>query len=241
MAVKETLNASVRKLTGKKVKRLRKEGKIPAVIYGFEIEPTNITLDSIAFVKLYKEVGESTFFDLVVEDQKPIKVLVKDVEIDYLGRKVDHVSFYKVNMKDEMDTDVPVELKGTAPAIKDGLILVQSIYELPIRCLPADLPSEIMVDISSLKEVGDSITLEQVKMSEGVKLMLEEDELNNAVVSIIAPVTEEQEAALAAEAEELSVDDVETTEQGEEEAAEGEEGEATAPVESPAEGEKESN
>lgn len=220
------LNASPRKITGKKVKNLRTEGKIPAVVYGFGIESTNITVDTKEFITLYKEAGEATVIDLMLEGQKStLKVLVKEIDADYVRRKLLHVSFYAVNMKEEIDTEVPLVIVNESPAEKNGAVVIQAISEVEVRCLPSDLPSEIEVDQSVLAEIGDSIALKDLVLPKGVKLMMEEDELEQIITSATAPITEEQEAALEA-AGKAPVDDVEATEQGEEdvegEAAEGE-------------------
>jgi len=217
------LNASPREITGKKVKLLRAEGKIPAVVYGFGVESTNIVVDNKEFIKLYKEVGESTIVDLMLDGKKsPMKVLIKEIDVDYVNRKLRHVSFYVVNMKEEIDTAVPLVLINEAPAEKTGAVVLQSINEVEVRCLPSDLPSEFEIDRSLLIEIGDSIAIKDIVLPKGVKLMMEEGELEQAIVAATAPITEEQEAALAAEGE-APIEDVETTEQAE--APEGEEGE----------------
>lgn len=210
------IKSKPRDLVGRKVKKLRKEGKVPAVVYGPDFKSKNITVDLKEFIKAYKDAGESSLIDLIIDKDSPVKVLVKDVDIDYVNRKILHVSFYKVNMKEEIDADVPIVLINDSLAVKEGGVLVHTIQEVPIRCFPADLPSQIEVDITTLEKIGDSILLGDIKIPEGVTLMRDEEDLTQSVVNIIAPVTEEQEAALMAEGE-APIEEVEATEQGEEE------------------------
>ena len=217
------LNATLREITGKKVKNLRAEGNIPAVVYGFGIESINITVDTKDFIKLYKEAGEATVIDLMIEGHKsPKKVLIKEIDVDYVQRKLRHVSFYAIDMKQEIDTEVPLVIVSESPAEKTGAVVIQALSEVEVRCLPSDLPSQIEVDKSVLIEIGDTITLKDLVLPKGVKLMLEEDELEQIIISATAQITEEQEEALAAKGE-APVADVETTEQVE--VPEGEEGE----------------
>lgn len=223
MASDIVINAEKREITGRKVEQLRKEGKTPAVVYGAEVESTNIVVDTKEFLKTYEKAGESTIVDLKIEGEKESHpVIIKDLDINYVARKLLHVSFYSISMKEEMDAEIPLVLVGVAPVVKDlGATIVQNMSEVTVRCLPKDLPHQIEIDISGLVEFGDNISLADIKLPEGVVMMKEEDEMSQSVVFAAAPLTEEQEKALEEE-NAAPLEEVETTEQGEvEEGTEG--------------------
>lgn len=217
-----SISAALREIIGRKVNKLRREGRIPAVVYGSEIDSTNLSIDNAEFLKLYSQVGETAIFNLNIEGRKaPMNVYIKDIDVDMVNRRVLHVSFYRVSMKEEMDTEIPLALAGASAAEKEGGVIVQSIFEVPIRCLPADLPSEIKVDISTLVKIGDAIALKDLTMPQGVKLMKGDEELEQVIVSATAPATEEEEEKLEEEGA-AELEEVETTEQGVEVKEEGE-------------------
>lgn len=217
-----TISAQSRTILKRKVSQLRNEGLTPAVVYGSGIDSTAITVNTKDFIQLYKDAGESTIIDLVVEGQKePMKVLVKDVDINYVKRQVLHVSFYKVNMNVAITTVVPIEFVGESQAEKDGAVILTNFDEVEIKCLPKDLPDHLDVDQSKLLAIGDTFTFAQLILPEGVELTMEEDELSHPILTATAPVTEEEEAAKLAEGS-SAIEEVEVTEQGV--AVEGEEG-----------------
>ncbi len=217
-----TISAQPRTILKRKVSQLRKEGLTPAVVYGSGIDSTAITVNTKDFIQLYKDAGESTIIDLVVEGQKePMKVLVKDVDINYVKRQVLHVSFYKVNMNVAITTVVPIEFVGESQAEKDGAVILTNFDEVEIKCLPKDLPDHLDVDQSKLLAIGDTFTFAQLILPEGVELTMEEDELSHPILTATAPVSEEEEAAKLAEGS-SAIEEVEVTEQGA--AVEGEEG-----------------
>lgn len=217
-----TISAQTRTILKRKVSQLRDEGLTPAVVYGSGIDSTAITVNTKEFIQLYKEAGGSTIIDLVVEGQKePMKVLVKDVDLDYVKRRVLHVSFYKVNMNVAITTVIPLEFIGESLAEKEGAVLLSNFDEVEVKCLPKDLPDHLEVDQSKLGVIGDTFTFAQLVLPEGVTLAMEEDELNRPIITATAPVTEEEEAAKLAEGS-SAIEEVEVTEQGVE--VEGEEG-----------------
>src|SRR3989344_8744 len=115
MAQQMTLNASPRTLAGKQSKTLKKSGKLPAVLYGHEVESQKLEINEKEFYKLFKQAGESTIFSLNV-DSKTYPVLIQDVQNPFLNDRPIHVDFYAVNMKEKLTATIPIHLLGDAPA-----------------------------------------------------------------------------------------------------------------------------
>lgn len=159
------LKAEKRTITGKAVNALINKGLIPAIIYGRKFPATAISLDLKEFNKVYKEAGESGLIDVKVQDSEPVKVLVKDVQFHPLTDLPIHADFYKVDLSEKVTTMVPVTVVGVSEAVKSGqAMLLTPISELEVEALPLDLPSEITVDISGLLNVGDHLTVKDLKI-----------------------------------------------------------------------------
>ncbi len=196
MSAQETPNfsATSRVATGHKVKQLRREGLLPAVIYGNIKESRSLSLDAHTFTKLYMEAGTSTLINLSIDAEKPLKVLVHDVAIHPTRNELTHVDFYAVNLKEKLTTEVPLNFIGTAPVVDvDGGIFVVVKDELEIECLPDNLPQSLDVDISGLLTFDDSIRVKDIVLPTGVTATAEPDEV---VASITEPISEEELEAL---------------------------------------------
>lgn len=195
------LKAASREETRKKIKRLKKQGKIPAVLYGHKIKPKNLWLDWTEFEKAYKLAGESTLIDLAVDQAKPVKVLIQDCQADPLTNQFNHVDFHQVRMDEKIHTEISLKFSGEAPVVKElGGILVTNIHALAVTCLPQDLVHEIEVDLSSLKGLADVIHVSDIKLPPGLTVKAA---ANEAVVLIQPPRAEEELAGLAAKPEEV--------------------------------------
>jgi len=214
------INAKIRETLGKKVKTLRKEGIIPAVLYGEKVKSTPLEIDYNEFEKVYKEAGESTIVKLKTRKEGK-NVLIYDVSKDPVTDKFTHIDFYAVRMDKLITTEVPLVFEGESLVVEteDG-VLVKNITEVEVEALPTDLPREIKVDISTLRTFDDLIHIKDLKVSEGVKILAEPEEM---IVSVIPPRSEEELAALEEKVEE-KVEEVEKVE--EEEALTPAEGEA---------------
>ena len=189
-----TFSATSRVATGHKVKQLRREGLLPAVIYGNIKESRSLSLDAHSFTKLYMEAGSSTLINLSIDAEKPLKVLVHDVAIHPTRNELTHVDFYAVNLKEKLTTEVPLNFIGTAPAVDvDGGIFVVVKDELEIECLPDILPQSIDVDISGLVTFDDSIRVKDIVLPTGVTATAEPDEV---VAAITEPISEAELDAL---------------------------------------------
>lgn len=192
-----TLEAQERSVQGKKVKQLRNQGLVPGIVYGKSITPQNVTVDERSFVKLFRSAGESSLVDLVVGGKEPVKVLISDVQRDPIRDTVNHIDFRAVNMNETIETDIALKFIGESPAVKVlGAIFVRSMDHVTVRCLPKDLVHEIIVDISSLKNIDDQITVGNLNVPAGMAIL---DENSEIVAVAQAPITEEELAALEAE------------------------------------------
>lgn len=213
-----SLNVKTRKVVGKGVKNLRKQGFLPAVVYGKGVEPQNLSVEATPFTKLYKEAGESTLIDMKVDEAAPVKVLIQEVQTDPLTGNLSHVDFRQINMSEKIRAEVVLKFIGEAPAIKElGGTLVKSIDSIEIECLPADLVHEIDVDVSALKTFEDAIQIKDLKIPAGIKVL---DDVNATIVTAEAPLTEEE---LKAELETPITENVEQVQVVEKEKKEGEE------------------
>jgi large subunit ribosomal protein L25 len=185
------LDARRRTVVGKQVRALRRQGLIPAVLYGTGIEPSPLELDGREASRILARVSGSTLVDLGLEGDTH-NVLVREVQRDPIVQDIRHVDFLKVAMDVVIRTSVPVELVGEAPAVKTfGGILVSGVDEIEVEALPADLPNRMTVDLGSLTEIGKAITVGDLVVGEGVKLLTSRDELIARVMQAEAEVVEE--------------------------------------------------
>lgn len=162
--------------------QLREGGKIPAVFYGNDVESTPISVSSSDFKRVWREAGSSSLISLKGIDSDK-EALIQDLDIDPISSQVRHIDFYIIKRGQIMETVVPIEFIGISPAVKElGGILVKALHELKIEVLPKDLPKNIEVDISALKEIDSTILVKDLKLPEGVKA-LEEPEESVASVS----------------------------------------------------------
>lgn len=194
------LEAQKRTVTGKKVKNLRKEGVVPASVYGPKRPSVNVQIDKKSFITLFKEVGFNKFFDLAIEgENKNSKVLVKEIQKNPLTDILTTVSFYQVDEDTKITVEVPVEFVGEAPAVKLNLgFLIPQMESIELHCYPKDLPSAITIDISKLENPGDGITVSDIELPKDVELSSAMDP-SSSIVSIAAPQKEEEVVAPVAE------------------------------------------
>ncbi len=197
---KVSLKAELRKETGRKVNLGRKKDKIPAVIYGKKIKNQNLWVKYSDFLKLYKNVGESTIIELDIENKNKASVLIHDVQIDPLNDCFSHVDFFQVKMDEKVETDVPLEFIGESEAVKSlGGVLVKSLDSLPISCFPMDLPSKIEVDITKLKSFDDVIKISDLNISNKIEIKIDSE---SVIANVVPPRSEEELAKLSEKIEE---------------------------------------
>lgn len=196
------LNATKREITGKQVKKIRQDKKLPAVVYGKGEKNHDITVDAAEFEKMLRQAGESTLIELSIDGGAPVKVLIQDVQREPLLDGLTHVDFRQVNMKEKLSVKVAFKFVGESPAIKEqGGILVRSMDEVEVRCLPSDLVHEIVIDLSKLKNLNDKICVKDLVPPPGIEFHVRPDDI---IAVINEPLTEEELKAL----EEKPVEDV---------------------------------
>lgn len=212
------IEAKTREIHGRKTNGLRLEGLVPAVMYGFETEPKNITLDRNAFTKVYGQAGESTLVDLEI-DGKTHPVLISEIQRDPLTDFITHADFRRVDTKRKIEAEIPLKLVGMPPAVKElGGTLLQSLEEVQVMSLPDALVHEIEVDVTKLATFDDVIRVKDIVIPAGIEV---KSDLEQAVASVQPPRSEEELAALNA-AVDADVSKVEVlTEKKEEAPAEG--------------------
>ncbi len=182
--MKITLKSEKRDLFGRKVSRLRKEGKIPANIFGKNIESSAIVIDNKEFSEVYKKAGETQIIDL---SGKP--VLVSNIQVDPISSNYLHIDFRQVDLKEKIEAKVPVVLEGESPAEKQNLgTVVQQLHEIEVEALPADLPEKIVVDASSLVEVEQAVYVKDLQVSKDVEI---KTDLESIVAKVEPPQVEE--------------------------------------------------
>ncbi len=191
MAQRPKLKAQRRTLLGKKVKRLRREGKLPAVLYGPTVqEPIPLVLDYTEAFKTIRSLGPSALIDLEVEGET-YTTIIRERQRDVITGKLLHVDFQAVSMTEEVESEVSIVLKGEAPAAKHyGATIVQELETLDVEALPQNLPESIVVDISVLEEPGDTITVGDLVLPPGVKVLNPPDEV---IVAAVGPEEEAEE------------------------------------------------
>lgn len=182
------------KNTKRENRRLRREGKIPAVIYG-KTDSQGIIIDEREFNTKFPVISESIIINLK-SDSSVHNVLIKDYQENIITGRVQHIDFYEIERGKILRTNAPVHLKGTSIGVKEGGVLETLIHELEVECLPKDLPKEILIDISAL-EVGDSIHVRDIEPLSGVRIITSQDQVICIVehrrVEEVAEVVEEEE------------------------------------------------
>jgi len=187
-----SLLAKIRNKKGKSaIKKIRKEGLIPAELYGHKVENLHLAVDNKEFKKVFKLAGENTIINLLIEDsnkKEEIPVLIHDVQTDYLTNDIIHVDFYQIRMDEKVRTHIPLEFVGKSPAVENyGGILNKSMNEIEVEALPQDLPPSIPVDISKIQELNQSIYVKDLNIPNGVKVLVDLD----TVVATVIPQKEE--------------------------------------------------
>ena len=193
------ISAKIRENKGRKVKKLRTKGILPAVLYGPKIKNQLLEINLKDFKKVYQQVGESSLIDLQItgsqkagQESKKL-VLIHDIKKEPLLGEIIHVDFYQPILTEEVEVSVPVVFEGTSPAVKDlGGTLVREIQELKIKALPKDLPGAIIVDIEVLKTFDDEILIKHLELPPRVKVLKNPEEI---VAVVVPPEKVEEELA----------------------------------------------
>lgn len=197
MAEAEVISVETRKETGSRAaRRLRSEGKIPAVVYGHKEEVLSITVPSerVAYVLRH---GAHGLLSLDLSGRQE-SVIIKDLQWDVFGREVLHVDFARVSRDEKITVEVPIVLKGNAPGTSEGGVLDQPMHVVEIRCSASEIQESIVVSISKLHR-GESIHVRDLEVRPGTEILADPDQL---VVQVAEPKTDAGEGAEDAEAAE---------------------------------------
>lgn len=192
------LSAKIRKTFGRKVKGLRRQDVLPAVLYGPKIKNQSLEINSKEFSKIYEQAGESSLISLEVKGLFSGKagknlVLIHEVKFDPLTDKPVHVDLYQPSLTEKTEANVPLEFTGESLAVKDlGGTLVKNIHEIEVKALPQDLPHELKVDIEPLKTFEDHILIKDIVLPKGAEILREPNEV---VASVSPPKEVEEELA----------------------------------------------
>jgi large subunit ribosomal protein L25 len=226
------LQVDPRSVTGKKVKSLRKVGKVPAHLYGRETESLALQAERHSIVGLLRSAGANAVIDLQINgEQQPRSVVLRGVQRDPVTDELLHIDFFQISLTEKLRADVPLHVIGEAPGVTvQGGLLLQSFDHLTIEALPSEIPPHIEVDVSGLETIDSALFVRDLALPEGIDLLTDPDQV---VVKVEPPKLaaeverEEAEAAAAAAA---------AAAPAEGEAAPTEEGEKPAEGAEPAEG-----
>lgn len=200
---KVVLQATRREVIGKQVGALRRAGKLPAVLYGHRIESTPIMLDAHETSLTLSHLTSSSLVTIQL-DGKEYPTLVREKQRDYIKNRLLHLDFQAVSLTEKIRAKVSIELTGTAPAVKEfSAIIVHGLTDLEVESLPQELPERIVVDISSLSEIGDGVRVRDIVLSDKVEILGDPDEL---IVVAAAPRVEEVVEEIPLEEEEAAAE-----------------------------------
>ena len=197
---KISLAGEIRSKKGKsEARKLRKDGKIPAVLYGKDIEPLNFSVIEKEWIRILRHLKRNAIIELDLQKNGSTEkrtVMVKDMQVGFPRENTVHIDFLQVSMERVVEIEIPIHLVGEAKGVKAGGIVELHLRTLLAECLPGQIPEQIELDVSAL-EIGDSIHVQDVSMP-GIKV-LEAGDI--AVVTVIPPTTGEQPVAAAEEGE----------------------------------------
>jgi large subunit ribosomal protein L25 len=194
------LKATRRSVTGKHVKALRREGLLPGVMYGHNFESVPIALDAHSTAQILAGLSASTVINVELEGEQHA-ALVREKQRDYLKNKLLHLDFQVVSLTEKISAEVTITLTGTAPAVRDmNAVIVTNLNTVLVEAFPQDLPESIVVDISVLKAVGDTIHVRDLGVASTVEILTDLDEIV-VVATGVAPEEVEEVEEVADETE----------------------------------------
>lgn len=195
---KVTLNAQKRTIVGRKVKKLRKDGIVPGNLFGKKVKSQSVQVAEKEFSSVFAKAGETGLVELML-DKQVHPVLVKNVTYHPVTGSLLHIDFFQVDLKEKVQTRVPLSFVGESPAVKDKLgVLLHILSEIEIEALPTDLPEKIEVDINGLAKVGDALKVADLKVSDKIKILTD---ASLEVVKVAPLVSREAEQLAKEEAE----------------------------------------
>jgi len=218
MGDKVTLTVEERKILGKKVSKLRKQGLVPGVVYGHDFESTAVMAPEGVLNKVWHEVGGRQPVELTVgEDGKKRLAMIKSADFEPVKRRLRHISFHVVKQNEKVETEVPIRIlgEGETEAERVGLVVLQALENIRISALPSDLPEAAEVPGDKLVAEGDTVTVADIKPIPGVEILNESQIIVATVYSTAALDAQNAEAAGDATDEAEVVAENGTAEEGE--------------------------
>jgi len=189
---KHQVKATTRTVAGRKVKHLRKEGFLPATVYGKAFESLSVQFNAAEIEKLFNDIGESTLVEVILDEKEKIPVLFRNPQYHPVEGNMIHIDCYKVNLKEKISAMVPIEFVGESQAVKDGNTLVTVTDEVEIEALPADLPESIEVDLAVLDNLEATVTVADLKIDTSKLEILTDTE--QLIAKVEEPRVEEEVA-----------------------------------------------
>lgn len=186
------VEANRRNIVGKRVKALRREGKLPAILYGKHVDTIPVVIDLRDATKQLGGLSPSALIQIHLDGEEYF-ALVREKQRDILRGTLTHIDFQAVSLTETVRAEVAIDLVGDSPAVKDmGGILVTNVEQLDVEALPRDLPERIEVDVSNLEDIGDAIYVRDLSLPESVTVFAEPDDVI-VVVTLPAEELEEEE------------------------------------------------
>ena len=199
MSDRPRLEATSRAESGKSAAaRLRREGRLPAVLFGHGLDSESLSVNAHELARLRRHAGATTLVDLSVDGSASRAVLIHGVQIHKVTHEPVHVDLFAVQMTEELTAEVPLVPQGVAPAVENGGTLVHPVSSVKVRALPEALPESIHYDLSSLTDFDKVITVGDLVVPPGVTIHAEPTEL---IARVLAPRVEEAPAGAEAPAE----------------------------------------
>ncbi|MDP4010061.1 MAG: 50S ribosomal protein L25 [Candidatus Shapirobacteria bacterium] len=189
MKDKLQLNGTIRTVLGRKVKKLRREGFLPATVYGRDFSPLSVQFTAKELESVFDEVGESGLIELMLDDKK-IPILFRNPQFHAIYGNLLHVDCFKVNLKEKITAMIPIEFIGESFAVKEGNVLVEAANEVEVEALPTDLPESIIVDISKLENLESQITVADLDVDRTKVEIL--NDATQVIIKVEEPRVEEE-------------------------------------------------
>lgn len=192
---KVVLKANKRDVLGKQVRALRRDGQLPAVIYGRHVDqPVSISLDARVAEQVFAKLTSSTLVTIEVAGGEEFTAIVREKQRNFIKGNLTHVDFLALDLTEKIRTKVRLTFVGVAPAVKDySAVLVHRMDAVEVECLPTDLPERITVDISSIREIGNNIHVREIPVPANVLVLDDADD-----IVIVATIVKEEASDVAA-------------------------------------------
>lgn len=188
MGEKITLDLQERDVRGSKVSKLRKEGILPAIVYGSGMEPVMVMAPANLIEKVCKDAGRNHPVHLTIGKTRKM-AMIKDIDIDPAKRRIRHVSFHAVKQNETVEAAIPIKLvgEGESAAEKAGLVVLQNLESITVKALPMALPEALEVSIVDLSEAGQHLKVSDLTLPKGVELVDIENPDEVVIVNVYEP------------------------------------------------------